>query len=173
MKKPSTSLENFAHWLLSNRRRSAREIDRRVLDSARQARDQYQKGFEEASTDLRSVSVVFERIELMAAADTTEDRLLPRMRTPRGFSISPIYRLGAAPGEAPAYLLIECPADLARLVEGETACFFVAGRRIELGQFDADGKVTGALPASIELKPPFGFSVGELTEVPQHDPDPT
>jgi len=160
------SLEAFARWLAMVRRETE------ALDAARHARDAYVAGAKEAKAERLAHLVkpsAFERINLLAAAESSSDQLLPRMRTPSGFSISPIYRLGSKPTDGPTYLLIECPVELVDLVVGQTAYFYSADERVELGKFDSDGKATGALPTDLEIKPPFAFSVGHISELPAPD----
>jgi hypothetical protein len=113
-----------------------------------------------------------EELEVLAAADSDHARWMPRLRTPNGFTISPLYASSATEGAPPIGLLVECPIELIEACRGQTVRVAAGGQWIELGQVDVDGKATGDLPAGLAFRPPFVFRVGELAEqsaeLPRH-----
>lgn len=108
----------------------------------------------------------FEKVELLAAADLNEDRWLPRLRTPNGFVLSPLYASDAA-GAVAVGVLVECPDNLAAELKGQPVQVLCAGQWIALGPFDLDGKVSGELPRGIDFAPPLGLRVGGLEDAPR------
>ncbi len=138
-----------------------------VMEAARAARREY-RALQRAQRNnlaarLRSGGCI-EELEVLAAADSAHARWIPRLRTPNGFTISPLYASSAAEGALPIGLLVECPLDLIEVCRGQTVRVAAGGQWVELGQVDIDGKATGDLPAGFAFKPPFVFRVGELAE---------
>jgi hypothetical protein len=48
-------------------------------------------------------------------------------------------------------VLVHCPVELISALEGRTAYLWYGEERFELGQFDAEGKAVGELPAGVEI----------------------
>lgn len=92
-----------------------------------------------------------ETLQLLAAADQDESGQPPQMTTARGFRVTLAYDEGKRPGISSICVLVQCPSELIASVQGETAYLWSGTERFELGQFDADGKAIGTLPAGIEI----------------------
>ena len=174
------SFEDFARWLAEARHESEVEVtepDIRVLSAAKEAWREHrslQRAQRDALVQRLRAGTYTEEIELMAAADSSRDRWLPRLRTPNGFAISALYG-GSASGGAPVGLLVECPADLIDVFRGQKVHVSARGRWIDVGEIDVDGKATGDLPEGVDFRPPFAFRVGELSEnatAPEDPADP-
>ena len=108
----------------------------------------------------------YEEVEVLAAADAASNRFFPRLRTPNGFVVSALYTTDSAPGTAPVAVLVECPHDLVDVFRGLKVRVLCAGRWVELGEIDVDGKAVADLPEGVEFKPPLGLRVGALEERP-------
>lgn len=123
----------------------------RALAAARIARDE----------TLRSATTAFpqfEVLQLMAAASQEDNARPPELTTARGFRVTLAYDEGDAHERASIAVLVQSPADLIGLVQGETAYLWNGSERFALGQFDADGKAFGVLPAGVEI------SVSDFTQ---------
>jgi len=90
-------------------------------------------------------------LTLLAAADHDTGARPPEMTTARGFKVTLAYDEGKAAGSSSICVLVQCPPELLAVVQGETAYLWNGSERFELGQFDADGKAIGTLPAGIEI----------------------
>ncbi len=90
-----------------------------------------------------------ETLRLLAAADRSAPRP-PEMATARGFLVSIAYDEGAERASS-LCVLVRCPLELVEQMQGETVYLWSGTERFELGQFDADGKAIGTLPAGIEI----------------------
>ena len=64
-----------------------------------------------------------------------------------GFRVALTYKDGEGTDGPSICILVQCPADLIGRVEGGAAYLWIGDDRFELGQFDADGKAIGLLPA--------------------------
>jgi hypothetical protein len=116
----------------------------RLLAAARLARDE----------TLRSMPTTlpqFADLQLLAAASQEEDARPPELTTARGFRVTLAYDEGNAPEEASIAVLVQSPPDMIASVKGETAYLWNGAERFAIGQFDADGKAFGVLPAGMEI----------------------
>jgi hypothetical protein len=175
----SVSFGQFVRWLAKAVRSESSELEpsAAVMQGARAARREFQSVQRIQRNDIaarvRSGSYI-EELEMLAAADSDHGRWIPRLRTPNGFTISPLYASSAAEGASPIGLLVECPRDLIEVCRGQTVRVAAGGQWVELGQIDVDGKAIGDLPAEFAFKPPFVFRVGDLAEQsaepPKHGP---
>jgi hypothetical protein len=139
----------FAAWL-------ARQPDKPVsagaarrdelLAAARAARDAT-LGREESGDRVGHLEV----LQLLAAADESASARPPELMTARGFRVTLAYEESGEPTTTSICVLVHCPPELVRSVRGETAYLWSGTQRFELGQFDADGKAIGTLPAGIEI----------------------
>jgi hypothetical protein len=169
------SFEDFVAWLGTSQRRpksgDGAEPSTALLAAAVAAHQEFQSlrqaHREQIATRVRTGGYR-EDLELMAAADTDQGRWLPRLRTPNGFAISALYATNSAAGAPPIGLLLECPAELIDVFRGQKAYVCAAGRWVEIGEIDMDGKAMGDLPPGVEFKPPFSFRVGDE---PEEDPE--
>jgi len=175
------SFEDFARWLAETRHESDMddaEPDMQMLSAAKKAwrgHQSLQRAQRDALAQRLRAGTYVEEIELMAAADNDRDRRLPRLRTPNGFAISALYAGNSTPRSPPIGLLVQCPADLIEVFRGQKVQVSAAGRWIEIGEIDVDGKAIGDLPEGVDFVPPFAFRVGELGEdaaEPEGPPDP-
>jgi hypothetical protein len=92
-----------------------------------------------------------EPLQLLAAAESSSVTRPPELVTARGFRVTIAYDDGADRESACLCILVHCPPDLIGQLKGETAYLWNGTERFELGQFDADGKAIGTLPAGIEI----------------------
>ena len=174
----SVRFDQFVRWLGEAGLRSdggGLEPSVAVMEGARTAHRAFQSVQRTHRNDIaarvRSGTYV-EELEVLAAADSDHARWMPRLRTPNGFTISPLYASSATEGAPPIGLLVECPIELIEACRGQIVRVAAGGQWVELGQVDVDGKATGDLPAGFAFKPPFEFRVGELAEqsaeLPRH-----
>ncbi|HUN26521.1 MAG TPA: hypothetical protein VMU67_09440 [Steroidobacteraceae bacterium] len=173
----SVSFDQFMRWFgeAGARSESGLEPSVAVMEAARAAHRAFQSVQRTHRNDIADrvqSGTYVEELEVLAAADSDHTGWLPRLRTPNGFTISPLYTSSAAEGSPPIGLLVECPVELVEACRGQTVRVAAGGQWIELGQVDVDGKATGDLPAGFAFKPPFVFRVGELAEqsaeLPRH-----
>ena len=73
------------------------------------------------------------------------------MTTARGFRVTLAYDEGESPEQSSVCVLVQCPPAMLPNVQGETAYLWSGTERFELGQFDADGKAIGTLPAGVQI----------------------
>jgi hypothetical protein len=167
------SFEAFVHWLAGAD--NAKQLDsakpsEEIVAAAREARREFQAVIgtqKQAILEKVRSGRFFEDFQVMAAADSRPDRRMPRLRTPNGFAITPLYANTYSAGAAPAGVLVECPADLLDVFQGQRAHVLVAGQWVDIGEIDLAGRAAADLPFGLEFKPPFGFRVGNLEEDPQ------
>jgi len=93
----------------------------------------------------------FEVLQLLAAASIEDGRPPPELTTPRGFRVTLAYEDGESPNASSIGVLVQCPRDLLTQMLGGTVYLWNGTQRFELGQFDADGKALGILPAGIQI----------------------
>jgi hypothetical protein len=145
----------FSRWFA--RRLSATPAataDPIVLKAATEARDEFLQSLREQDRRHSARSPKVGRLQtlmLLAAADHDSSARPPEMTTARGFKVTLAYDEGQAAGGSSICVLVQCPPELLSLVQGETAYLWNGTERFELGQFDADGKAIGTLPAGIEI----------------------
>jgi hypothetical protein len=145
--------DEFSRWLASRLNRQAIRPERhdRLYSAAREARDEFVQARREAparpeiAVDGRSLEV----LQLLAAADG-DTSLPPEIATPRGFRVT--FAGDDGSGVEPSlYVLVTCPSELAAAIVGQTVYLWSGRERFEIGQFDAEGKAIGALPAGVEI----------------------
>ena len=144
------SLTEFSRWLASRLNQQGMQPGRYdpLLAAARAARDEFVQALHEAMPEEPAGTGThgsFETLQLLAAADK-DSSLPPEITTPRGFRITLAYEEGDGTA-SPLGVLVICPAGLADSLEGQMAYLWRGTERFELGQFDAEGKALGALPA--------------------------
>jgi hypothetical protein len=138
--------DQFSRWLATRLSGVAATPDR--FDEVRVAAREARTEFLQARQDL--VPAGIEVLELLAAADRDES-LPPEITTPRGFRISLAFEEGSDGDLSSIGVLVTCPPALIAEVQGKTAYLWSGSERFELGQFDAEGKAIGTLPAGIEI----------------------
>jgi hypothetical protein len=146
-KSPPPDFNEFTRWL-RNKVDVAPVIsqaDKDTLGAARAARDH--------AVEARSVPELrdLEVLQLLAAASTDEGAKPPELMTARGFRVTLAYDDGSTAEQPSICVLVQCPLDQVAHVQGQTAYLWNGSERFELGQFDADGKAIGTLPAGIEI----------------------
>lgn len=92
-----------------------------------------------------------EVLELLAAADASDTSRPPELTTPKGFRVTLAYDDGGTSTQASIAVLVQCPPDRIAALQGRTVFLWSGEERFELGQFDADGKALGTLPAGLEI----------------------
>lgn len=139
--------DQFAKWTASKFGPRAGNPDRyeELLRAARSARDEMARAVEESSP--RHIEV----LQLLAAASTDDAARPPELTTARGFRVSLAYDDGESPDQSSICVLVQSPLDLVAYVQNETAYLWNGSERFELGQFDADGKAIGTLPAGVQI----------------------
>jgi len=148
----------FARWLAAkvDERSIANYATRRpsasLVAAARRARDESRRLAEGLGTGHEQLpSGSGEVLQLLAAADASDSVLPPELTTASGFRVTLANDLGAQPGAATLCVLVRCPTGLIGSIEGQVACICRGAERFELGQFDAEGKAIGTLPAGVDI----------------------
>lgn len=113
-----------------------------------------------------------EVLALLAAASAETGSPPPELVTPRGFRVALVFDGGDSTERASICVLVRCPPELIAQIEGHTAYLWSGNTRFELGQFDADGKAIGTLPAEIEITLD-DFSGGRIRLEAPGTPEPT
>lgn len=102
-----------------------------------------------------------EILELLAASSQNAARP-PELITARGFRVRLDFRESTDTEPSSICVLVQCPEKWVACVQGQTAYLWNGAARFELGEFDADGKALGTLPAGIEIT--LGdFATGRVT----------
>ena len=147
---PPPKFDAFATWLA---RRQATPATggtaaryEKLLAAARDARDET---LGSKSRDQKTGHI--EVLQLLAAADKSDTARPPELMTARGFRVTLAYDESGDPLVSSLCVLVHCPPELVGRVQGETAYLWSGSERFELGQFDAEGKALGMLPAGIEI----------------------
>jgi hypothetical protein len=91
-----------------------------------------------------------EVLELLAASSQNTARP-SELVTVRGFRVRLDYRDGTDTEPSSICVQVQCPEQWVDYVQGRIAYLWSGTERFELGEFDADGKAIGTLPASIEM----------------------
>jgi len=147
---PPPKFDAFAAWLARQQEApaagSAAARREKLLAAARDARDQVLG----RGPHRESVGHV-EVLQLLAAAEKSATARPPELMTARGFRVALAYDESGEPPVTSLCVLVNCPPELIGKLQGETAWLWSGSERFELGQFDADGKVIGTLPAGIEI----------------------
>jgi hypothetical protein len=153
--RPAPDFSDFARWLAV--RQGAvpefREPTQRMVAAARKARDEVAASQRSHSMtpDSTSEPPIIEILRLLAAAATDSNSRPPELMTPRGFRVTLAYEEHASAGHSSICVLVRCPQQMIDQVQGKTVYLWSGAARFELGQFDADGKALGTLPAGIEI----------------------
>lgn len=149
------SFEEFARWLvLRSPEPTLDEVrSERLRAAARDARDEFltaRRGFA-PNPPASAAYGHFEVLQLLAAADKSESPRPADLTTARGFRVTLAFEEGDGGDVSSICVLVQCPPELIEAVQGETAYLWNGAQRFELGQFDAEGKAIGTLPAGIEI----------------------
>ena len=156
--------DQVGRWLASCISRPVLRAERlaALRGAGRSARDEFIEARRQAAPQFEGVkgSCTFEALQLLAAADS-DAALPPEITTPRGFRISLAYEEGSVAASSSIGVLVNCPPELIGQVEGKTVYLWSGSERFELGQFDAEGKAIGMLPAGIEIRP-ADFALGRV-----------
>jgi len=155
----------FSRWLAARISRPQLKAERyeELQRAARAARDEFIEARREAAppSEAPEREGSFEVLQLLAAADS-DAALPPEITTPRGFRITLAYEEGSGTDSSSIGVLVNCPPELTGAVEGKTVYLWSGSERFELGQFDAEGKAIGTLPAGIEIRA-SDFAQGKVT----------
>jgi len=145
--------DDFSRWLTArvDRPTIRRERHDAVIAAAREARDEF-------VLTRRPAQGSFEVLQLLAAADKSDTARPPEMTTARGFHVTLAYDEGTASAEPSICVLVRSPPELVPAIEGQFVYLWNGAQRFELGQFDAEGKAIGILPAGIQI------SVSDFTQ---------
>jgi len=124
-----------------------------LLAAARLARDETLRAREDQTPGYSSnMGAHLEVLHLLAAASSEESASRPpELTTARGFRVTLSYDDGASAGDSTICVLVRCPPELIGQLSGQSAFLWNGTERFELGQFDAEGKAIGTLPAGIEI----------------------
>ncbi|MGO9263995.1 MAG: hypothetical protein ACLQBA_03755 [Candidatus Binataceae bacterium] len=139
--------DQFAKWTALKFGARSGNPDRydELLSAARAARDEMARAAEEPLP--RNLEV----LQLLAAASADEMARPPELTTARGFRVTLAYDEGESPDQSSICVLVQSPPEMIRYVQNETAYLWNGSERFELGQFDADGKAIGTLPAGVQI----------------------
>jgi hypothetical protein len=159
------SFEEFARWLGLRSPRPNMDEARyeKLRAAARDARDEFltaQRAIA-PNPDAGAHYGHFEVLQLLAAADKSESPRPADLTTARGFRVTLAFEEGGGGDVSSICVLVQCPPELVESVQGETAYRWNGAQRFELGQFDAEGKAIGTLPAGIEISP-SDFAMGNV-----------
>ena len=159
------SFEEFARWLALGTPPPTLDEARyeRLRAAARDARDEFltaQRGIAPIP-DASPHYGHFEVLQLLAAADKSESPRPADLTTARGFRVTLAFEEGGGGDASSICVLVQCPPQMIESVQGETAYLWNGAQRFELGQFDAEGKAIGTLPAGIEISP-SDFAMGNV-----------
>jgi hypothetical protein len=153
--RPAPDFNDFARWIAA--RQAAvpefREPTEYLLAAARKARDAVAAN-QTAHLPIPGSATGPTRVEvltLLAAASTDSNAPPPELMTPRGFRVMLAYEEASSLTRASICVLVRCPPQMIEQVQGKTVYLWSGTARFELGQFDADGKALGTLPAGIEI----------------------
>jgi hypothetical protein len=148
LERPPPSFGEFARWVAANQNAvfTDREAPVELLGAARQVREEWMLA-SRSSTAQSAVEV----LQLLAAASTDVNSRPPELMTPRGFRVTLAYEEESSANRSSICVLVKCPPEMIDQVQGGIAYLWYGSTRFELGQFDADGKAIGALPAGIEI----------------------
>jgi hypothetical protein len=138
LERPPPSFGEFARWMAAHQNAALtdREAPQELLAAARQVREEWMQ---------------VEVLQLLAAASTGANSRPPELMTPRGFRVTLAYQEESSVNRSSICVLVRCPPEMIGQVQGGTAYLWYGSTRFELGQFDADGKAIGTLPAGIEI----------------------
>jgi hypothetical protein len=156
LERPPPNFSDFARWVAApqDAAPAEREAPEEMLAAARQARDECVPATR--SSIVHPARAYVERMEvevlqLLAAASTDANSRPPEVMTPRGFRVTLAYEEESSASRSSICVLVKCPPEIIGQVQGKTVYLWSGSTRFELGQFDADGKAIGTLPAGIEI----------------------
>ncbi len=118
-----------------------------LLAAARAARDEARSTMHAAGPTRGPIEV----LQLLAAASTDDAYGLPELTTPRGFRVVIAFDGAVGDSETSIGVLITCPPLLTNQVMSQTPYLWAGEERFAIGQFDADGKAYGTLPARAQI----------------------
>ena len=159
MSKPTAppSFADFTRWLAYRETLQTASTSsagfQTLLSAARAARDEtLQAGADLRAENSRTPSLRLEVLKLLAAASTdAQGARPPELTTARGFRVTLSYDEGDSATPSSICVLVRCPPELVERLRGEMAYLWNGSERFELGQFDAEGKAIGTLPAGIQI----------------------
>jgi len=159
------SFEEFARWLAHRAPQPTLDEARyeRLRAAARDAREEFLAAQRAIvpNPDESAHFGHFEVLQLLAAADRSESPRPADLTTARGFRVTLAFEEGGSGDVSSICVLVQCPAELIESLQGEIAYLWNGAQRFELGQFDAEGKAIGTLPAGIEISP-SDFAMGNV-----------
>lgn len=145
----------------------------RLLAAARAARRELRApgAAHPTAPSARPLGNVYEVLELLAASSQATARP-SELVTVRGFRVRLDYRDGTDIDPVSICVLVQCPEQWVGCIQGRIAYLWNGTQRFELGEFDADGKAIGTLPAGIEMTLTdlaSGRYRLEAPDIPAHD----
>lgn len=149
---PMPDFNQFTLWLAQQSRAPIHRPERyeELLAAAHTARDEFLAAREGAAPQAIGHGPI-EVLQLLAAADRSDASRPPEVTTARGFRVTLAYEEGAELEASTICVLVRCPPALIEAIQGQTAYLWNGKERFELGQFDAEGKAIGTLPAGIQI----------------------
>ena len=149
---PVPDFNQFTRWLAQQSRAPIHRQERfeTLLAAAHMARDEFLAAREGAAAQAGGHGPI-EVLQLLAAADRSDASRPPEVTTARGFRVTLAYEEGAELEASSICVLVRCPPELIETIQGQTAYLWNGKERFELGQFDAEGKAIGTLPAGIQI----------------------
>lgn len=170
-KRAAPAFEDFLRFMASRHTVSPRNSSPpdAVLAAARAAREEL-RGADAPHPTTECVRPLVqcshEVLQLLAASSDGMARPSDLI-TVRGFRVKLDYRDGTDTRPSSICVLVQCPEQLLASVQGRIAYLWNGAERFELGEFDADGKAIGTLPAGIEITL-ADFTTGRVTlEAPE------
>lgn len=173
--RPPPDFELFSRWVASRfgpGEEGARPSEP-LAAAARVARDEHAAGSSGKPRGRPVAALAGTCVEVLTllAAATLDDTTKPReLVTERGFRVAMAYEDSEGTDPPSVCVLIKCPAGQAGRLEGSVVSLWIGSDRFELGQFDADGKAIGVLPAGVHATL-SDFASGRVRlEAPQTSP---
>jgi len=156
VERPPPNFSDFARWAAAQEpvALAHREAPQELLVAARQARDEWMlatRSSLEQRAGPPAGRMNIELLQLLAAASSDASSEPPELMTPRGFRVTLAYEEEMGGKRSSICVLVRCPPESIDQVQGKTVYLWNGSTRFELGQFDADGKAIGTLPAGIEI----------------------
>lgn len=154
-KAPTPAFETFLRFVSS--RYQPREADptppARVLTAARAARKELRAANFAGQSAHQACQLGDAHIEVLMLLAASSEGLArpPEIVTARGFRVKLDYRDGSDTEPSSICVLVQSPEKWIACVHGRIAYLWNGAERFELGEFDADGKAIGTLPAGIEI----------------------
>jgi hypothetical protein len=154
--RPPPSFNDFARWVAAHQNAvpTDREAPQELLAAARQAREEWMAVSRSSTVQSAGAGADRAQVEvlgLLAAASSDANTRPPELMTPRGFRVTLAYEEESNANRSSICVLVRCPPEMIGQIQGGTVFLWYGSMRFELGQFDADGKAIGTLPAGIEI----------------------